>query len=232
MSIDEVVEGLGELGLSPYEARVYYALVQRSPLNGHEISRQSGVPTSKVYETLERLRHKGAVLAYESDPVKYAPRPYQDLLTSFSDRMTRTVEKVSRSLATVAMDTDAQLTWSVTGRGNVVESMRGAIRGAQQRIRAVLDAPEAAELSADLAAARAKGRRVDVVPASASAGDGDGGAGAGAGGRLGLVIGDDSEAVIGAFDTPSGASGIWTHQPAMSLLAVRHFETLRSTNSL
>src|SRR6266511_3076476 len=77
---------MSELGFSPYESRVYYALLQRSPMNGNEVGKQSGVPTSKVYETLERLRVKGAVRVYESDPVRYAPVPYRDLLTTFSER--------------------------------------------------------------------------------------------------------------------------------------------------
>lgn len=208
MSVDDIVESLGELGFSPYEARVYHALVQRSPLNGHEIGKQSGVPTSKVYETLDRLRAKGAVLAYESDPVKYAPRPYRDLLATYSDRVTRTLDKVSRALATVAMDTDANLTWSITGHGNVVEALRGAIRNAKSEIAAVLDDATSAELAADLAKATERGLEVTVATAPATAG-----------GRLCVVVGDGAETVVGSLDGPLGATGVWTHHPAISLLA-------------
>jgi len=217
VSVDNVVEGMSELGFSPYESRVYYALLQRSPMNGNEVGKQSGVPTSKVYETLERLRVKGAVRVYESDPVRYAPVPYRDLLTTFSDRLTRTVDKVSRALATVAMDTDANLTWTITGAGNVVEALRGAIRHAKTSIRAVLDDAEAAELDADLRAATERGVEVTVVAPGA----------AGAAGRLCLVVGDESETAIGVVGAPHGAGGVWTHQPAVSLLARQHVEALR-----
>jgi sugar-specific transcriptional regulator TrmB len=209
MSVDEIVTSLGELGFSPYEARVYYALVQRSPLNGHEIGKQSGVPTSKVYETLDRLRAKGAVLAYESDPVKYAPRPYRDLLATYSDRVTRTLDKVSRTLATVAMDTDANLTWSITGHGNVIEALRGVVRNAKSEIAAVLDDSAAAELASDLKKAADRGLtvRVSAPPPESS---------------LCMAVGDGSETVVGALTGPTGAAGVWTHHPAVSLLARTH----------
>jgi sugar-specific transcriptional regulator TrmB len=226
--VDEIVESLGELGFSPYEARVYYALVQRSPMNGHEISKQSGVPTSKVYETLDRLRTKGAVLVYESDPVKYAPRPYRDLLAAYSDRVSRTLDKVSRTLATVAMDTDANLTWSITGYGNVIEALRGAIRNAKSQIAAVLDESTAAELAADLTKAAERGVAVTVSAPTSRPDRPDG--------RLCAVVGDNTETVVGSLAGPTGttgstgttgptgttsATGVWTHHPAISLLA-RH----------
>jgi sugar-specific transcriptional regulator TrmB len=228
MSIDGLIEDMGQLGFSPYESRVYHALLQRSPLNGHEISKQAGVPASKVYETLERLRTKGAVLVYESDPIKYAPLPYRDLLSRFSDRMTETMERVSRSLATVAMETDAQLTWSIVGVGNVVESVRGVIRNATDTIAAVLDTPEAQPLAADLRAAAARGVRVEVVTPTTADVDlagvtisqprepGDGA------GRLCLVVADGTATVVGVIDGPGGARAVWTHHPAVALLAARH----------
>jgi sugar-specific transcriptional regulator TrmB len=202
-------------------------------MNGHEISKQAGVPASKVYETLDRLRGKGAVLVYESDPVRYAPVPYRDLLSTFSDRMTRTLELVSRSLAAVAMDTDARLTWSITGTGGVVEAVRGAIRHATQSISAVLDAPVAAELAPDLRDAAARGVRVEVVTSGPVDADLSGVGTVvenGTGGPT-LVVGDGSETVIGALDGPGGPSGVWTHHPAMSLLARRHVEALSASGT-
>ncbi|OLB74275.1 MAG: hypothetical protein AUI14_24095 [Actinobacteria bacterium 13_2_20CM_2_71_6] len=220
MTVDETVESLSELGFSPYEARIYVALLQKSPMNGHEIGKHSGVPTSKVYETLERLRGKGAVRVYESDPVRYAPTPYRDLLSTFSDRMERTITKVSRSLATVAMDTDANLTWSITGAGNVVESLRNAVRNAKTRIRAVLDPPTADELAADLHAARERGVHVDVAPPLP-----------GEDGRLCVVVGDDTETVVGTLGAGRAASGVWTHHAAVSLLARQHVEAAQKVCS-
>lgn len=228
MSIDQLIEDMGLLGFSPYEARVYHALLQRSPMNGHEISKQAAVPASKVYETLERLRGKGAVLVYESDPMKYAPLPYRDLLSRFSDRMTETMERVSRSLATVAIDTDAELTWSIVGTRNLVESVRGVIRNAVDAVAAQLDPPEVADLAEDLRAAAARGVRVEVVMSERADADLAGvtvvewPAATDTLGRLCVAVGDGTATVVGVIDGPGGSRAVWTHHPAVSLLAARH----------
>ena len=54
-SLDRIVESLQELGLSLYETRLYLGLLTGGQQNGNELSRTSGVPSSKVYAMLERL---------------------------------------------------------------------------------------------------------------------------------------------------------------------------------
>ena len=52
---DVLAEALQGLGLSLYEARLYLGLLKGGPQNGNELSRSSGVPSSKVYGMLDRL---------------------------------------------------------------------------------------------------------------------------------------------------------------------------------
>ena len=78
--LDELVQRLQALGFSQYEARAYCALLQKSPANGHEVAKLAGIPTSKVYETLERLKQKGAVLVQRSEPTLWAPVPHRELV--------------------------------------------------------------------------------------------------------------------------------------------------------
>ena len=75
--LDELVQRLQALGFSQYEARAYCALLQKSPANGHEVAKLAAIPTSKVYETLERLKQKGAVLVQRSEPTLWAPVPHR-----------------------------------------------------------------------------------------------------------------------------------------------------------
>jgi len=74
-ALDELIAYLQALGFSQYEARAYCGLLQKSPANGHEVAKTAGIPTSKVYETLERLAQKGAVLVQRSEPTLWAPVP-------------------------------------------------------------------------------------------------------------------------------------------------------------
>ena len=56
---DGVVDRLRALGMSLYEAKIYVGLLRHGPQNGNEVSKSAGIPSSKVYSTLERLSSKG-----------------------------------------------------------------------------------------------------------------------------------------------------------------------------
>ncbi len=53
---------LQELGFGDYEARAYVALLQRSPINGYELAKASGVPRANIYAVLQKLAERGAVV--------------------------------------------------------------------------------------------------------------------------------------------------------------------------
>src|SRR5919197_4341663 len=59
--VEAIVHNLRALGLSLYEARLYLALLQHGAQNGNELSKSSGVPSSKVYSTAEKLIGLGTV---------------------------------------------------------------------------------------------------------------------------------------------------------------------------
>jgi sugar-specific transcriptional regulator TrmB len=62
------VEALNSLGLTVYEAKTYIALLQKHPANGNELSRRSGVPGPKIYETLNNMVQKGLVAVLNANP--------------------------------------------------------------------------------------------------------------------------------------------------------------------
>ena len=55
----DVTALLQQLGFSEYEARAYLALLQRSPLNGYELAKVSGLPRANTYAVLQKLRNAG-----------------------------------------------------------------------------------------------------------------------------------------------------------------------------
>ncbi|HLG25067.1 MAG TPA: helix-turn-helix domain-containing protein [Candidatus Nanoarchaeia archaeon] len=61
-------EELRELGLSEYESKVYITLIKEGSLRGNKLSRLSGVPQGKVYDTVYRLSEKGFVSIMNSHP--------------------------------------------------------------------------------------------------------------------------------------------------------------------
>ncbi|NTW04292.1 MAG: TrmB family transcriptional regulator, partial [Oscillochloris sp.] len=135
---DTLLETLGRLGFSLYESRVYCALLQQSPCNGHEVSKASGVPPSKVYETLQRLQAKGAVLVYHSEPVRYAAVPYHTVLDGLRRRFTADMEFAETNLGALPVSHDPGLTWSLQQRASILSTCVQAIQSAQRVIYAAL----------------------------------------------------------------------------------------------
>jgi sugar-specific transcriptional regulator TrmB len=71
-----MIDILQGLGFSPYESKAYLALLGgKNPAGGYEIARRAGIPSSKIYETLERLVAKGAVTVLEGEATTYVPVP-------------------------------------------------------------------------------------------------------------------------------------------------------------
>ena len=75
-------EFLEKLGFSSNEAKVYGTLIKHKVLNGYEIAKLSGVARSLVYEVINRLVAKGAVIRIDGEPNFYKPIEYQDLIRS------------------------------------------------------------------------------------------------------------------------------------------------------
>ena len=72
MSIsDKTKKSLEKIGLTSYEIRAYTTLIKDGESNASEISQNSGVPYSKIYEILGTLEEKGWIGSDDSRPTKY-----------------------------------------------------------------------------------------------------------------------------------------------------------------
>src|SRR5579885_1372348 len=96
---DRVIESLQELGLSLYEARLYLGLLTGGPQNGNELSRTSGVPSSKVYAMLERLATDGIVArTRRGNTVEYVCVPVHELLHKLRERYSKPLAYLEETL--------------------------------------------------------------------------------------------------------------------------------------
>src|SRR3972149_3225586 len=71
MNINEIVETLREFGLNDYEAKTYSTLVFLGPSKAGEISRESHVPQSKIYDVLDALVGMQLVEVLEGRPKEF-----------------------------------------------------------------------------------------------------------------------------------------------------------------
>ncbi|MEM3810832.1 MAG: helix-turn-helix domain-containing protein [Conexivisphaerales archaeon] len=79
----KMIGKLKDLGLTEYEARVYLTLITKGSLQGGELAINSGVPRTKVYESVRGLIKKKLVEAY-GRPRKFSavssPEPFEIII--------------------------------------------------------------------------------------------------------------------------------------------------------
>jgi len=78
----EIIDTLKNLGLSEYESKAYSTLLIFNHLKASEISKESGIPQSKIYEVLERLVEKKLIEVYTIRPKEFKVIAPQSILES------------------------------------------------------------------------------------------------------------------------------------------------------
>lgn len=159
----QAITALQKLGFSTYEARAYLTLLRESPVTGYQLSKHSGIPRSRVYETLERLVAKGYAVTLQAEPVEYAPLATDELLSQlkrqFNDALS-TLEAETENLATVGRP---ESIWSLQGRAVILGRARAMIDRAQQSIYLAAWTQTIREVQRELEAAHDRGLRVIVI---------------------------------------------------------------------
>jgi sugar-specific transcriptional regulator TrmB len=89
---------LEALGLTKYETNAYLSLLVLGVSDARDLSRASGVPTSKIYETMVRLEALGLVEVQASRPRKFMAREVGEALDELKNAKRREFEGLLRSL--------------------------------------------------------------------------------------------------------------------------------------
>jgi sugar-specific transcriptional regulator TrmB len=160
----ELADLFARLGVSDYEGRVYAALLAASPATAYEAAKEAGVPTSKVYEVLERLEARGMVRGLdEGGKKRYLPQPADDFVEGTRRRLGDTLDALKADLARLGGARDQSYVWSLSDTAALVEK---ACRMVETAVEAVLVSawnPEALILVPFLARARTRGVKTALV---------------------------------------------------------------------
>ena len=138
MEVDErVVASLMKLGLTRYEALAYMALVCLGSGTVADINKESGVPTTKLYEVMRKLEAKGWVEVLRERPLKFKARPPDEVLESALKGLMKEVEDAKTVLAEIyekRVEVERSEVWMVRGLVNVEKKMIDMIKGARAKI--------------------------------------------------------------------------------------------------
>lgn len=161
---DEVLDHLGRLGLSDYEGKVYLSLLQIHPATAYEAARDAGVPTSKVYEVLDRLEGRGMVRAQdESGRKRYLPQPALDFVEAHRRRLGGTLDRLGRDLIRLEAPRDEASVWNLADEAALLDKACRLVQGAAETLLVSAWHAEAAILAPLIRQAADRGVRTALV---------------------------------------------------------------------
>lgn len=220
----DIVPALQRLGFAEYEARAYLALVKRSPLNGYELAKASGIPRANVYGVLERLGARRAIVRVDEDGgARYAPVPPADLMRRLSGEFEQIADAMTRELQAVESETEREPVWNVQGYAALLDQARAALRAAKRSLLLAVWPPEASALRAEVAEANERGVEITTLCMAACESECGGCRGEvfryratpeGAPRRL-VVVDDGEDVVAGEIRADGDAHSVRTRQPLL-----------------
>jgi sugar-specific transcriptional regulator TrmB len=157
----DAVESLQELGFSLYEARLYLGLLAHGPQNGNELSRTSGVPSSKVYSTCDKLAAAGVVEhSRQGGTQKYVCIPPEELLKRYREKYMRPLEHLGEVLPELATAQPVPDVLQIANTEAIFDHARGIIDSASSELYLSFWSESLDQFHDSLVAADARGVRV------------------------------------------------------------------------
>lgn len=230
----DAIRRLQELGFSEYEAKAYTALLQVSPATGYQISKESGVPRSMIYEVLNKLSARGAVLTSMAERTTlYAPVVPDELLDRLRHEFEEQLDAARRALAALAVPQQMDYVWNIEGSDNILAKAREMIDNADIQVHVGLLPETAPSLWSSLeravqrgvevivnttAPVTLEGARVVVTPLVLDD--------AGQLGTQGLLLTVDSaQALVSQHLDAPNARAAWTANPLLAFVVEQHMRT-------
>jgi DNA-binding MarR family transcriptional regulator len=239
----EITALLQQLGFSEYEARAYLALAQRSPLNGYELAKVSGLPRANVYAVLQKLEERGAVVRLDlPGGARYAPVAPAELTQRIGRRFQDTLSAARRALEELAAPPASTHVWSIQGYGALLEHAHSLIDATGGQLLVAIGRGEASALAEPLAHAESRGVTVTTLCLDACPAECGGCRGticrscavASEGQHWLVLVSDDVEALAGEIGAQEEVLAVRTRQQLQVNLAswyIRHSMALTAVLS-
>lgn len=224
-----VTDRLRELGMTLYEARIYVCLLRHGPQNGNEVAKSGGIPSSKVYSSLDRMAAKGIVQSLRhAGGTQYVCISPEELVLRFRREFDEPIAYLENVLPSLSAFEPAGEVLTVAGLAAIRESGRAIIADAANELYVSVWAEEAESLQETLADAHARGVRIFGMLYGAPEPPEVGSwlvhsyqqiVADRIGGRMLTLVADRDEALIAHIPRSGEANGVRTRNPVLALIA-------------
>ncbi len=134
MPFDDIAQRMKKLGFTVYEAKAYISLLQNHPATRYELSNNSGVPRSAIYDTIRKLENLGAVNGLYTEPKKYMPLPPDQLFDLLERQFKERIDDVRSSMEKFETSVEPGHLWNIVGYENMIHKAREMIDRAEKSI--------------------------------------------------------------------------------------------------
>ncbi|MCB0278836.1 MAG: hypothetical protein KDD94_04995 [Calditrichaeota bacterium] len=159
---DDQLSALVDLGFTATEAAVYLFLMQEPDVSGYRVSQALALPATQVYNAIESLVQKGAVIIADGKTKFCRALDIEPLLQQLSSRFKERRERAKSLLKDISQPEDDQRVYQIKNADAAYEIARQLIESAERVILADLFPGPAVKLASLLNQAKARGIRLCV----------------------------------------------------------------------
>lgn len=137
MNEEEIIEKLQKFGLTKYESLAYITLLKIGPSKATDVTKESGIPHTRVYDVLSSLHRKGFVDIMQGAPRIYKPVNPELILEKIKEELLTSIGNLKElfiELYRSAHGEDLPEIWTIHGFENTVERAEYIIRSAKNEV--------------------------------------------------------------------------------------------------
>jgi sugar-specific transcriptional regulator TrmB len=142
---DRIITRLKELELSSYEAMVYTTLLTHPTMTASALSKETGIPDTKIYYTLDGLSQKGMLTVKAGNPKIYRSISPKEAIANLKRQLTEKLNEKLREAdvlvdmmlpiyESVEKSDELEVAYIIRGHGNMVNRMRALIETARKEV--------------------------------------------------------------------------------------------------
>ncbi len=129
-----IFETMKYFGYSEQESKVYLTLLKNDKLTGYEISKQSGIARSKIYNILEGLVQKGILLVTKTEPQLYSALPAKELVAHLKTSTNEKLDHLDDYLDGIKPQSGNDLLWSLENEAAIFDKVDYLLSQAQKSV--------------------------------------------------------------------------------------------------
>ena len=129
------IRQLMTIGFSEYEAKTYLALLKVQPATAYETAKTAGIPSSKIYEILGKLKDKGTAVALKSNnKLLYAAIDPDELIQSQKASFSKTINELEHNLKTHTKQENVSYIWNIYEYDYLIDKAVRMIKDAEKSV--------------------------------------------------------------------------------------------------